>query len=101
MNNVTILGQLEGNPELVYNSKDGEKKLYKLIIKVPRITTNKNSKCKEDFINVKIWNNVLGDEFDYYDKLTIGVEGKLISYSNPENKSFGNDFVAHKIFQFN
>ncbi|AKX34420.1 single-stranded DNA-binding protein [Spiroplasma litorale] len=99
MNNVTILGQLEGNPELVYNSKDGEKKLYKLIVKVPRITTNVNSKNKSDYINVKIWNNVLGDEYEYYDKLTIGLEGRLISYTNPTNKNYSNDFIAYKIFQ--
>ncbi|AKU80068.1 hypothetical protein [Spiroplasma turonicum] len=101
MNNVTILGQLEGNPELVYNSKDGDKKLYKLIIRVPRNNALSTSKVKEDFICVKIWNNVLGDEFDYYDKLTIGVEGKLVSFTNPDNKNYGNDFIAHKVFQFN
>jgi single-strand DNA-binding protein len=36
MNTVSIIGQLEGEPELVFNGKQDDKKLYKLVIRVPK-----------------------------------------------------------------
>gem|GEM_PF-5648254 len=54
MNNVTIIGQLEGDLQMVYNSKDGDKKLYKFVLKVQRPYKSKNGTAVSDYINVKV-----------------------------------------------
>ncbi|WP_338985459.1 single-stranded DNA-binding protein [Spiroplasma endosymbiont of Diplazon laetatorius] len=101
MNNVTIIGQIEGNPQVVFNSKDGEKKLYKLTLRVPRNYKTKSGEIIDDFINVKVWSNVLGDEYEYFDQSYIGVEGRLVSFGNSENNNYGNELVANKVMQIN
>ncbi|QGS51751.1 single-stranded DNA-binding protein [Spiroplasma tabanidicola] len=101
MNNVTIIGQIEELPQVIYNSKTGEKKLYKLVLKVPRGYRNKDGKQQEDFINVKVWSNVLGDEYEYFDQSLVGIEGKLVSYGLSDATSYGNELVASKITQLN
>ncbi|AGR41976.1 single-stranded DNA-binding protein [Spiroplasma diminutum] len=101
MNNVTIIGQIEGNPQVVFDSKDGGKKLYKITLKVPRQYKTKNGEKIEDFINVKVWSNVLGDEYEYFDQSYIGIEGRLVSFGNAENNKYGNELVANKVVQLN
>lgn len=99
MNNVSIVGQLEDIPQLVYNSKDGNKKLYKFVIKVPRTNKSKEGTIVNDYINVKIWSNVLGDEDEYYEQAYVGVEGKLVSFKIADTQNYGNELVATKIVQ--
>ncbi|AUB31398.1 single-stranded DNA-binding protein [Spiroplasma floricola] len=101
MNNVTIIGQIEGNPQIVFNSKDGVKKLYKFILKVPRNYKTKSGELIDDFINVKVWSNVLGDEYEYFDQSYIGIEGRLVSFGNTENNNYGNELVASKVILLN
>ncbi|ALD66191.1 single-stranded DNA-binding protein [Spiroplasma cantharicola] len=99
MNNVTIIGQMEGEPQVVFDSKDGQKKLYKFVLKVPRNYKTKTGETIADFINVKVWSNILGEEYEYFDQSYIGVEGRIVSFGNVENNKYGNELVANKIFQ--
>ncbi|QEH61653.1 single-strand DNA-binding protein [Spiroplasma chinense] len=99
MNNVTIIGQIEGMPQMIYNSKTGDKKLYKFILKVPRTYKQKDGSQVDDFINVKAWGNVLGDEYEYFDQSYVGVEGKLVSFGMSDATSYGNELVASKVVQ--
>ncbi|AUM62513.1 single-stranded DNA-binding protein [Spiroplasma monobiae] len=101
MNNVTIIGQIEGNPQLVFNSKDGEKKLYKFTLRVPRNYKTKSGELIDDFINVKVWSNILGDEYEYFDQSYVGIEGRLFSFGNSEKNNYGNELVANKIIHIN
>ncbi|AHI52687.1 single-stranded DNA-binding protein [Spiroplasma culicicola] len=101
MNNVTIIGQIEGVPQMIYNSKAGDKKLYKFVLRVPRNFKTKEGTVSEDFINVKVWNNVLGDEYDYFEQSYIGIEGRLVSFGNTDNTTYGNELVANKIIHLN
>ncbi|AOG60239.1 single-stranded DNA-binding protein [Spiroplasma helicoides] len=101
MNNVTIIGQIEELPQLIYNSKNGDKKLYKFVLKVPRSYKTKDGQVSEDYINVKVWNNVLGDEYEYFDQSFVGVEGKLVSFGLSDSSTYGNELVASKIVQLN
>ncbi|MCK8462214.1 single-stranded DNA-binding protein, partial [Mycoplasma capricolum subsp. capricolum] len=77
MNLVNIIGQLEGDATVAYASKDGEKKLYKFVVKVP-----KPYKSKEvgslDYINIKAWSDAVDDEFLLHDKdkVVVGIEGR-------------------------
>lgn len=97
MNNVNIIGQIEGTPQLVFNSKNGEKKLFKFILRVPRNYKNKDGIITDDFINVKVWSNVLGDEYEYYDQSFVGIEGRIISFGLTDSVTYGNEIVANKI----
>ncbi|QBQ07530.1 single-stranded DNA-binding protein [Spiroplasma gladiatoris] len=101
MNNVTVIGQIEELPQVIYNSKSGDKKLYKFVLKVPRGYKTKDGKEQQDFINVKVWGNILGDEYEYFDQSLVGVEGKLVSYGLSDATSYGNELVASKIMQLN
>ncbi len=97
MNNVNIIGQIEGTPQLVFNSKNGEKKLFKFILRVPRNYKNKDGIITDEFINVKVWSNVLGDEYEYYDQSFVGIEGRIISFGSTDSVTYGNEIVANKI----
>lgn len=99
MNNVTIIGQLEGDLQMVYNSKDGDKKLYKFVLKVQRPYKSKNGTAVSDYINVKVWNNVLGDEYEYFDQSFVVIEGKIVSFGLTDSQNYGNELVANKIMQ--
>ncbi|ARU91981.1 single-stranded DNA-binding protein [Spiroplasma clarkii] len=101
MNNVTIIGQIEGAPQLIYSSKDGNKKLYKFVLRVPRWSKAKENTVVNDYINVKIWNSVLGDEDDYFDQAYIAIEGRLVSFGITDSQNYGNELVANKIMQLN
>ena len=98
MNTVSIIGQLKGVPELVYNSKQGNKKLYKLVIKVPkRVASVTDTTKTEDFINVKVWGNVLGDEMDFYDEAVVGIEGKIVSFETQNHEYYVNEVIASRV----
>jgi len=99
MNNVTIIGQLEGDLQMVYNSKDGDKKLYKFVLKVQRPYKSKNGTAVSDYINVKVWNNVLGDEYEYFDQSFVVIEGKIVFFGLTDSQNYGNELVANKIMQ--
>jgi single-strand DNA-binding protein len=101
MNNVSIIGQLEGEPELVYNSKQGDKKLYKLVVKVPKKGKQATEQKVDDFINVKAWSNVLGNELDFYDQAIIGIEGKITSFETQNHEYYVNEVVASRIIPLN
>jgi single-strand DNA-binding protein len=97
MNTVSIIGQLEGEPELVFNGKQDDKKLYKLVIRVPKKGKVQPEGRKEDFINIKVWSNVLGNELDYFDQITLGIEGKISSFETQNHEYYVNEVVASRI----
>ncbi|EOA07461.1 MULTISPECIES: single-stranded DNA-binding protein [Mycoplasma] len=101
MNLVNIIGQLEGDATIAYTSKDGDKKLYKFVVKVP-----KPYKVKEgdgvDYINVKAWSNTVDDEFLLHDQAVIGIEGRIQSFtSNNDLTNVRNEIFANRILYLN
>ncbi|QVJ95999.1 single-stranded DNA-binding protein [Mycoplasma mycoides] len=96
MNVVNIVGQIEGDATVTYTSKDGEKKLYKFIVKVPnQHSSDENS---FDYINIKAWSNTVDDEFLLQDQAAVGIEGKIQSFtSNNDLTNIRNEIYAKRI----
>ncbi|WP_434333531.1 single-stranded DNA-binding protein [Mycoplasma capricolum subsp. capricolum] len=100
MNVVNIVGQIEGDATVAYTSKDGEKKLYKFIIKVPN--QNSSDENSFDYINIKAWSNTVDDEFLLHDQAVVGIEGKIQSFtSNNDLTNIRNEISATRILYLN
>lgn len=97
MNNVTIIGQIEGDAKIAYTTEDGAHKLYKFVLKVPRYPKKGTSERHEDFINIKCWSSKLEDEDNLHDQAYVGVEGRLQSFGNGDYRNYGNEVIATKI----
>ncbi|QVK02456.1 single-stranded DNA-binding protein [Mycoplasma mycoides] len=96
MNVVNIVGQIEGDATVAYTSKDGEKKLYKFIVKVPN--PHSSDKNSFDYINIKAWSNTVDDEFLLHDQAVVGIEGRIQSFtSNNDLANIRNEIFASKI----
>ncbi|ADR24473.1 single-strand binding family protein [Mycoplasma leachii PG50] len=101
MNVVNIIGQLEGDATVAYTSKDGEKKLYKFVVKVP-----KSYKTEEvdslDYINIKAWSNAVDDEFLLHNQAVVAIEGRIESFiSNNDLTNIRNEIIANRILYLN
>ncbi|WP_434323906.1 single-stranded DNA-binding protein [Mycoplasma capricolum subsp. capricolum] len=101
MNLVSIIGQLDGDATIAYTSKDGEKKLYKFVVKVP-----KPYKAEEvdslDYINIKAWSDAVDDEFLLHDQAVVGIEGRIESFtSNNDLANIRNEIFATRILYLN
>ncbi|AXK51061.1 single-stranded DNA-binding protein [Spiroplasma alleghenense] len=101
MNNVIVIGQMEGEPQVVYTSNDGLKKLYKFILRTPKPFKNKAGEITDDFINIKAWSNTILDEYSLHDQAYLGIEGHIRSFANGELSTFANEIVASKIIYLN
>ncbi|CBW54136.1 Conserved hypothetical protein, putative single strand binding protein [Mycoplasma mycoides subsp. capri LC str. 95010] len=101
MNLVNIIGQLEGDATVAYTSKDGEKKLYKFIVKVPKPYKSKEVDSL-DYINIKAWLNAVDDEFLLHDQAVVGIEGRIQSFtSNNDLANVRNEIFASRILYLN
>lgn len=101
MNNVNIIGLIEGDAIVSYTSEDGNKKLYKFTLRVPRNYKKKNGDVADDMVNVKCWSNTLEDEFALHDQAYIGIEGRIQSFGNGEYAHFANEVLANKVVYLN
>lgn len=100
MNNVLIVGQIEGDAKVAFTTSNGINKLYKFVIKVPRPYYQIDSErivC--DFVNVKCWSTKLEDEDNLHDQDYVGIEGRIQSFggNNKDFKKYGNEVIATKI----
>lgn len=101
MNLVNIIGQLEGDATVAYTSKDGEKKLYKFVVKVPKPYKSKEVDSL-DYINIKAWSNAVDDEFLLHDQAVVGIEGRIQSFtSNNDLANIRNEIFASRILYLN
>lgn len=101
MNNVIMMGTLEGDAEIVYTTPDGNKSLYKFLLKVPKPYKPKEKHDYEhhdDLISVKVWSTQLTDEFILHDQACVGIEGRVNSYASKDFKTISNDIIANKVF---
>ncbi|ATZ17421.1 single-strand DNA-binding protein [Williamsoniiplasma luminosum] len=96
MNNVNIIGQIEGDAQIAYTSQDGARKLYKFVLRVPR-PFKKNDEVIDDLINVKCWSTKIEDEDNLHDQAYVGIEGRIQSFGNEEFKTPVNEVIAFKI----
>lgn len=101
MNLVNIIGQLEGDAEIAYTSKDGNSKLYKFIVRVPNTSRNKAVKKEDDLITIKAWSSAINDEFALHDQAIIGIEGKIHSSQNKETLNVFNEIYANRVLYLN
>ncbi|WP_026389725.1 single-stranded DNA-binding protein [[Acholeplasma] multilocale] len=101
MNLVNIIGQLEGDADIVYESKNGEKRLYKFTIKVPKSFKNKDGEILDDYINVKAWSSIVEDDGILHDQAVVGVEGRIQSFANNDMSAYYNEVVANRILYLN
>ncbi|ATZ18822.1 single-strand DNA-binding protein [Williamsoniiplasma somnilux] len=101
MNNVNIIGQIEGDATVAFASEDGAKKLYKFLLRVPRTYKKKNGELAEDLINIKCWSNSVDDEFSLHDQAFIGIEGRIQSFGNSEHSNYANEVLATKVVYLN
>ncbi|PPE06804.1 single-stranded DNA-binding protein [Mesoplasma corruscae] len=97
MNLVNIIGQIEGDAEVAYTSKDGNSKLYKFIVRVPNKSKNKTYHKEDDLINVKAWSTVIEDEFSLHDQAIIGIEGKIHSSKGKDSTNIFNEIYANRV----
>lgn len=101
MNLVQIVGQLEGDATIEYVSKDRDKKLYKILLKVPKPYKAKPGE-DIDYIIVKAWPNTIDDEFLLHDQAVIAIEGRIQSFvSNNDLTNVRNEIFANKILYLN
>jgi single-strand DNA-binding protein len=54
MNNVNIVGIVDGDAEMVYQSREGGKSLFKFKVRVTRTFKNKLGEFQDDIINIKV-----------------------------------------------
>ncbi|WP_338984096.1 single-stranded DNA-binding protein [Spiroplasma endosymbiont of Othius punctulatus] len=101
MNNVTLIGQLVNVPELIFEKDGDEKRLYKLTLRVERPFKSKTTSIEADFINIKVWANVLGDESEYFEDSLLSVEGRIVSYMSKDKTQYINEMIASKVINYN
>ncbi|ATG97319.1 single-stranded DNA-binding protein [Mesoplasma lactucae] len=98
MNNVIMMGTLEGDAEVIYTSPDGNKSLYKFLLKVPKPYKSKDgTNPPEDLVNIKVWSTQLTDEYILHDQAYVGIEGRINSYAGKDYKNVVNDIIANKV----
>lgn len=54
MNQVMLVGQVEGTYEIIYDKKEAERKLMKFLLKIQRPFKNKDGNYDSDLVNVKV-----------------------------------------------
>ncbi|ATQ35716.1 single-stranded DNA-binding protein [Mesoplasma entomophilum] len=101
MNLVNIIGQIEGDAQVAYTSKDGNAKLYKFVVRVPNSYKSKTGKNEDDLINVKAWSSAINDEFALHDQAVVGIEARVHSSINKENANVFNEIIANRIMYLN
>ncbi|ASZ09305.1 single-stranded DNA-binding protein [Mesoplasma chauliocola] len=101
MNLVNIIGQIEGDAEIAYTSKDGNAKLYKFTVRVPNTYKSKAGKNEDDLINIKAWSSAINDEFALHDQAVVGIEARVHSSTNKENTNVFNEIIANRITYLN
>ncbi|WP_031542962.1 single-stranded DNA-binding protein [Mesoplasma photuris] len=101
MNLVNLIGQIEGDAQIAYESKDGGKKLYKFTVKIPKSYRGKNGESINDYVNVKAWADNLDEEFGLFDQAIVGIEGKVHSFGNTDKQNFGNEIIATRVLYLN
>lgn len=101
MNLVNIIGQIEGDAEIAYTSKDDNSKLYKFVVRVPNVYKSKAGKNEDDLINVRAWSTAINDEFALHDQADVGIEARIHSSANKENTNIFNEIIANRIMYLN
>ncbi|AAT75894.1 single strand binding protein [Mesoplasma florum L1] len=101
MNLVNIIGQIEGDAQVTYTSKDGNAKLYKFVVRVPNLYKSKTGKNEDDLINIKAWSSAINDEFALHDQAVVGIEARIHSSVNKESSNVFNEIIANRIMYLN
>jgi len=97
MNNVNIVGIVDGDAEMVYQSREGGKSLFKFKVRVTRTFKNKLGEFQDDIINIKVWSTTLEDESMLHDQATLAIEGRIQSFLSKDQKNICNEVIADKV----
>ena len=98
LNQVVLVGRLVRNPEL-YES-EGNKKMSRVTIAIPRSFKNLNGEYESDFINCILWDSVASSAVEYCKKGDIvGIKGRIQSRMVEENneKKYYVDVIAERV----
>ncbi|WP_236608000.1 single-stranded DNA-binding protein [Spiroplasma chrysopicola] len=104
MNQVMLVGQVEGSYEIVYDKKESERKLMKFLLKVQRPFKNRDGHYDNDLVNIKVWTNNIDDlDISLQDKAMIIVKGRVQSYrsNNYDDDIYYNEIIADKVTYLN
>ncbi|WP_338970587.1 single-stranded DNA-binding protein [Spiroplasma endosymbiont of Labia minor] len=97
MNHVSIIGQIDGQPTLVYESPNGgEKKLYRITLKTEKFNPKSPDRNGFDFINVKIWNSLIQDVETFQDGVIVALEGRIQSFGDGQHNQMLNEVLANR-----
>ncbi|ELL44153.1 MULTISPECIES: single-stranded DNA-binding protein [Spiroplasma] len=100
MNQVILVGQVEGTYEIIYDKKEAERKLMKFLLKIQRPFKNKDGNYDSDLVNVKVWTNNIDDlDISLRDKAIIAVKGRIQSFrsNNFDEENYYNDIIADRV----
>lgn len=78
MNQVVLVGQVQGGPEIIFDKKDLDRKLMRFFVKIKRPFKNKEGDYEDDIVKIKVWTNNV--DISLKDKAVIGIKGCIQSY---------------------
>lgn len=100
MNQVVLVGQFQGGPEIIFDKKDLDRKLMRFFVKIKRPFKNKEGDYEDDIVKIKVWTNNVDDvDISLKDKAVIGIKERIQSYdiSNTDDTNYINEVIADKI----
>lgn len=99
MNQVILVGEVQGRADIIFNKKESDHKLMRLYVKVKRPFKNKEGEYDDDIIKVKVWTNNIDDvEVSLKDKSVIGIKGRISSFNiSNDEENYINEVIADKI----
>ena len=98
LNQVVLVGRLVKDPELL--EKEGNKKMSRITIAIPRSFKNMNGEYESDFINCVLWDSVAKSTVEYCKKGDIvGIKGRIQSrmVESDDDKKYFFDVIAERV----
>ena len=98
LNQVVLVGRLVKDPDLL--EKEGNKKMSRITIAIPRSFKNMNGEYESDFINCVLWDSVAKSTVEYCKKGDIvGIKGRIQSrmVESDDDKKYFFDVIAERV----
>ncbi|WP_342277885.1 single-stranded DNA-binding protein [Spiroplasma endosymbiont of Nephrotoma flavescens] len=101
LNNLVLVGRIVNPPEIIHN-QTGERtsKMMRLTISVTRPFKNKLGHYDEDYLVIKVWNNLIADivSFLVIDTM-IAIKARIQSFQYKDNENHYLEIIADRIMR--
>lgn len=102
LNNLVLVGRIVSLPEMI-NNQAGEKssKMMRLMISVTRPFKNRMGNYDEDYLIIKVWNNLISDivAFLAIDTMVV-IKGRVQSFQYKDSDNHFLEIIADRISKF-